>query len=165
MSEIAEVAGIKRAVFYKYFESKYNAVNCLFANLCNGFFIKRTPEGEEVSLAWESLDALLHVLQDESARYSNAFATSDPCGLKPYAYGYFASLMGRYAEQEGAGCDGLTEAVIRMFVVGAVGHVVFWLKNPMQSVEETLHSIRLLFPRELFSADGINAKNTVEAEA
>lgn len=95
----------------------------------------------------------------------NAASTLDPNGLRPFAIEYFTRLLTDLASQEGVADVRQIEPTLRMFCFGAIGHVIFWLKGPKQSVGEVFESLKLLFPAELiYGAISKDSSNVTRGE-
>lgn len=146
---IVEQAGIKRPTFYRQYEDKYDVVNRYFEKQADEYFTVRVNDKRLIILTEESIVAYLDHLLENRTVVLNASNTSDINGLKHFATAYFKKLIIDMANQMGVQNTRQLESVVRMFCIGAIGHVNFWLKDPQQSVEEAYSTIKLLFPSEL----------------
>lgn len=149
VGKLIEEAGINRAAFYKQYRDKYDVVNCCFERQADERFVMQTQSGRVVILTRENVTAYLNGLLANRAVVVNAASTLDPNGLRPFAIEYFTRLLTDLASQEGVADVRQIEPTLRMFCFGAIGHVIFWLKGPKQSVGEVFESLKLLFPAEL----------------
>ena len=85
--------------------------------------------------------------------------------MRPFAIEYFTRLLTDLASQEGVADVRQIEPTLRMFCYGAIGHVIFWLKGPRQSVDEIFESLKLLFPAELiYGATSNDSSNVTRRE-
>ena len=165
VGKLIEEAGINRTAFYKQYRDKYDVVNCCFKRQADERFVMQTQSGRVVILARENVIAYLNGLLANRAVVVNAASTLDPNGLRPFAIEYFTRLLADLASQEGVADVRQIEPTLRMFCFGAIGHVIFWLKGPKQSVGEVFESLKLLFPAELiYGAISKDSSNVTRGE-
>lgn len=165
VGKVIEEAGINRAAFYKQYKDKYDVVNRCFERQADERFAMQTQSGRVVILTRDNVTAYLNGLLANRTVVVNAASTMDPNGLRPFAIEYFTRLLTDLASQEGVADVRQIEPTLRMFCFGAIGHVIFWLKGPRQSVDEIFESLKLLFPAELiYGATSNDSSNVTRGE-
>lgn len=166
VGKIIEDAGVKRSAFYRQYKDKYDVVNRHFERLSNLRLTIRAQSGRVVVLTHDRVHAYLDDMLKHRQIVLNALSTADPNGLRQFAIEYLTQLLVDFAHQVDVQDAQQLETMIRMFSIGAVGHVIFWLKAPRQSTEEVLDSLRLLFPAELLSmANDLNTSDMNRGDA
>lgn len=162
VGKIIEAAGINRTAFYRHYSDKYDIVNRTFEREANAWLTIELRSKRLVLLNRERMISYLEHLLENRSVVLNALSETEPNSLRPYAARFFTQLILDLAEQSGVENTDQIELVVRMFCIGAVGHVIFWLRDPKQDIEDIYSSLRLLFPADVVF--GTNSHDVVDTK-